>query len=440
MSFLAGSPVAFRPQGGPANQCIVGAFVTVEGNSAIIGVSASDGDTGTEITTRTGNVVLVSFVSVNRDDVFAGSPLPPGLTASSELSEAVDPRALCRAYYAEGTSADTMRTAASRAAPPGQSSASTTGRLPTSALMAGSVQPQPPSTRMPTSARPWARVLGAMAEAGDDGDESADDEEESWWDAPRRGRQARGANPLLASAPGAHRGTGASGSNEPAPTSGDINTLVQLEMLKVLKRMQSKRGSDSEGDSGGEGAQPLRRSGTESLTRQRRQLRKNPGNVISKHVAAMKEKLGATDARMVWCPTEYSRRLLPRFGRYKGMWRIHHMVSEILTELLAQKFDLATAMTCQLHKVLLQHAIDGGDWASATLLWGSPDPLGTEDFGGDYAEMEAVHRYRKALADLKQKHRQQPNGEAEEEEDAARPAPKWKPKKKKDGADGGAGK
>ncbi len=54
--------------------------------------------------------------------------------------------------------------------------------------------------------------------------------------------------------------------------------------------------------------------------------------------------------------------------------------------------------------------------------------------------MEAVHRYRKALADLKQKHRQQPHAEAEEEEDVARPAPKWKPRKKKDGADGAAGK
>ncbi len=97
-------------------------------------------------------------------------------------------------------------------------------------------------------------------------------------------------------------------------------------------------------------------------------------------------------------------------------------------------------MVCQLHKVLLQLAIDNGDWTSAALLWGSPDPLGTEDFGGDHAEMEAVHRYRKALTELKNKHRQ-PNGggdgdEEEEKPSGSRGHAKYKAKKGP-AADGG---
>ncbi len=98
-----------------------------------------------------------------------------------------------------------------------------------------------------------------------------------------------------------------------------------------------------------------------------------------------------------------------------GMWKLHHMLGEVLGLMLTNRTDEGTAAICQLQKVLLQLGIDNGEWTTASLLWMTPHPLGQEDFGGRPDEMAAVHKYRKALAELKTRGRP-PHAHAEDDE------------------------
>ncbi len=94
------------------------------------------------------------------------------------------------------------------------------------------------------------------------------------------------------------------------------------------------------------------------------------------------------------------------------------MTSEILQLMFEQKWELAAAYACQLQKVTVQLAIDGGTWGTAYMLWPPPDPLQGETFGGTEEEMHLIHRYRKAVHDLQTKHATAP-GAAEDAEGEA---------------------
>ncbi len=255
--------------------------------------------------------------------------------------------------------------------------------------------------------------------------------------APATRRRAVPPSNLLGALGGAQIGTG--GSAVAPDQLGGLNTLVQLELLKVLKKMQ--RGGQEDGDSDEDEAPGLglRSSGggTDALTKMRRQLRRQPDKVVAAYVAMMKDRLGVVDARQVWHPTDFSKKLLPRFGRYRGIWRVHWMLGEVLTALLQHKFDEATALTCQMQKILVQHVIDHGDWSTAMLMWPSADPLMGEEFGGGIDEMTAVYKYKKAVGELKSKYR---SGAAGAEEDGETETKPWHAKGNKKDKGQGRGK
>ena len=83
-------------------------------------------------------------------------------------------------------------------------------------------------------------------------------------------------------------------------------------------------------------------------------------------------------------------------------------------------------------------AIDNGDWTTAMLLWPTADPLAGEEFGGAVDEMTAVYKYKKALNELRTKHRA-PGQHGEEEDDEDKPANPKKNGKKGGGRGRGAG-
>ncbi len=72
---------------------------------------------------------------------------------------------------------------------------------------------------------------------------------------------------------------------------------------------------------------------------------------------------------------------------------------------------------------------------------GGLDPLQTDEFAGDPQELSYVFAYRKALNDLKARHRPG-GGEGAEEEDEIEQGPKGKGRRRKkvEGAEGGPGK
>jgi len=115
------------------------------------------------------------------------------------------------------------------------------------------------------------------------------------------------------------------------------------------------------------------------------------------------ENWGSLSDRQYWKPSDYSDRLLSRFGRLRGLWRCHRMVSEILEASLGGRHAETTALLCQFLKTLHQVALDKGGWETALLLWVSEDTLGAEAFGGEETEMQQIHLYQKALKELRGK-------------------------------------
>jgi hypothetical protein len=194
-----------------------------------------------------------------------------------------------------------------------------------------------------------------------------------------------------------------------------MNTLIQLEVLRTLKKLgrrsQSSSGSDDE-----EGPFGRKRHVEKGLNKVRKRISQEPERVVEEYVASVKDRLGITDRRQVWHPRDYSRRLSARFGRLKSLWRCHLMTSEILALKLGGRHAEATAHICQLQKILVQVACDQGSWENGVLLWPSPDPMGSEDMGGMPDEMKEIFLYKKAVGELKAKHRR-PEADEQEPDD-----------------------
>ena len=114
--------------------------------------------------------------------------------------------------------------------------------------------------------------------------------------------------------------------------------------------------------------------------------------------------LGVTDARQVWSWRDLARKLLPVFGKLRGLWRCYYLLTEILTAHDAGEHDIVGALVVQGLKSLHQVALDHGGWENAQLLLPYPDPLGRLEFGGEEGELEAIHKYRKSTKELKARH------------------------------------
>ena len=419
MAFVTGAAVGYRWDEAAPTTCVVGAFVCYEGNAAVVAVAPGADQPAVEVTAQGGtSKVAVVFASVDRDSVFAARDLPAGLTASSRLSPWPCPRALGRAFFTEGVSSESATALRPPAARP---------RAP----MKVPLPPEPANLKVS-----WDQLLGQMRHGRATGDAPSSDDEDAEigpiWDLAQP-RDTTGRPPKASSSWGLSLGpsAGPTGTGGAAAGGVDVNLALQLEVLKVLRRLQ-KKGGDSDSGAEDETHTGLRvhRAGVEALAKLRKQLKKNPDKVTAAHVLMMKDRLGVTDARMIWHPTDYSRRLLPKFGRMRGMWRVHYMTSELLAALLQKRVAEATALVCQLQKVLLQLVLDGGDWSSAMLLWPSHDPLGSEDFGGSVTEMAAVHKYKKAVAELKSRFRSSAQDDEEDEPSEGKTGkPKGNPKK-----------
>eukprot|EP00973_Karenia_brevis_P090206 12401465-Karenia_brevis.AAC.1 len=101
-----------------------------------------------------------------------------------------------------------------------------------------------------------------------------------------------------------------------------------------------------------------------------------------------------------------------------------------ITQFLAEgDLDHGLAFTIQCAKALNQVGLN----QVGLLLVPAVDPIGEPVFGGQEKELAAIHRYRKALKDLKDGHVKLGHGQGEEEEQGTKP-----PKKPKGGGKGDA--
>ena len=229
-------------------------------------------------------------------------------------------------------------------------------------------------------------------------------------------------------APPAYPGPMGYGGPPGPPASGpDVQQLINLEMLRTLKKLQrhTDTGSDSDSDDKGQKGKDFA-----GIMRGRKRFQKRPLPIVQGYIDRVIGDLGVTSTQQHWELKEFSTKISPQFGRMKGLWRTHHAVSELVQFLVQGDVQHATAFGVLLLQAIHQTALDGGSWDNAIHILPTADPLGRPCFGADETTLLEVHRYRKALKELRGQQPQRKEGEdGEEQQDGGTGRQRRPPKK-----------
>ena len=110
------------------------------------------------------------------------------------------------------------------------------------------------------------------------------------------------------------------------------------------------------------------------------------------------------------------------------------MLSEILQLQIGGDYDGVTALTALACQAVHQVGLDKGSWENAVFIIPTSDPLSRPVFGADEQTLQEVHRYRRALKELRS-HTTSTRDDAKEENGDDRGG-RWKAKPKaKEGTD-----
>ena len=153
----------------------------------------------------------------------------------------------------------------------------------------------------------------------------------------------------------------------------------------------------------------------------------------------MKDRLGAdADPRIPWRLPDYSKRIQSSFGKLRGLWRCHWLMSECLEEASRGHHDRVGAWLAQGCKALHQALLA----STAALLLPLQDPLASEERAGDPQELVAALGFQTAFSVVKKlraPNKQLDPTAAESEEDNPLASAKAKALAKKKGKKGGRG-
>ena len=155
--------------------------------------------------------------------------------------------------------------------------------------------------------------------------------------------------------------------------------------------------------------------------------------------------MGITSSREAFHFKAYSMALRARFGRMRGMFRVHLGLSHALNlGAVEGKPVEALAMVVQVQKSIEQAVLDKGRWDTAQWYLPYLDPFFAKRRAGTFVEVAGIAGYKEVMSKLKldgeigQKDSDsEPDGGKGEAAtgSASRAAPKKKPKKKKKAAE-----
>ena len=94
------------------------------------------------------------------------------------------------------------------------------------------------------------------------------------------------------------------------------------------------------------------------------------------------------------------------FGKQKGLFRCHFLVSHILKHLLDDDKESAALMAVLTLRCLHQVALDSGNWEVGWMLTTLKDPLSRRRWGGEPGHLETAADYLRAVQDLEKRTRQ----------------------------------
>jgi len=191
------------------------------------------------------------------------------------------------------------------------------------------------------------------------------------------------------------------GFGDQSPAAGaDMSMLINLQMLKMLKRMNN--GGDSSDSDGLEGqGYSGKASGFSDIIKMRKEIVKKPERSVKAYNKMVKEGLGVFDERQYWSHAQWALRQRPRFKQMLGLWCSYYGYAHLLDTSQANGGNprLEAEIAAQL-RTLLQVATDRGGWDNALLLTPYADPLHSQAFGGEDCQMEAVAKFQKAQKEL----------------------------------------
>ncbi|CAE7906252.1 unnamed protein product [Symbiodinium sp. KB8] len=207
----------------------------------------------------------------------------------------------------------------------------------------------------------------------------------------------------------------------------ELMPLVMMSYLLSEKGKKSKKGRKrrDEGPLGGsssddsEDDEDFGKKGLKAvnaLHRLNKRIQDNPRKIYMDFEREIIEELGVVGGqpRSV---RDYLRR--QPWGKFRGIQRCAVQDAAAYELLRSGKTEAAKAQLVQNMKSKIQMVLQQGDWSSAWLLTGLPDPLTKREFGGSKEELAVVSGYIDALAKLRKRVKEtSANNLADEDEEA----------------------
>ena len=195
---------------------------------------------------------------------------------------------------------------------------------------------------------------------------------------------------------------------------GSPSDMVPLMMMSMMLNQQQGKKSKSKGKSksldpgtssseDSEEGELSRDSGMKAvvtLNKLHRKVKHHPKQIIKQFEKELLEEMGVVPGQ-AWSIRDWLKR--QSWGKFKGIYRTAVQDAAVYELLRSGETDQATAQLVQNMKSKLQSVLSGGDWATAWLMTGLPDPLSRKEWAGNKEEMAVISGYLNSLNRLKKK-------------------------------------
>eukprot|EP00930_Biecheleria_cincta_P095042 TRINITY_DN8694_c0_g3_i1.p1 TRINITY_DN8694_c0_g3~~TRINITY_DN8694_c0_g3_i1.p1 ORF type:complete len:499 (-),score=89.49 TRINITY_DN8694_c0_g3_i1:543-2039(-) len=187
-----------------------------------------------------------------------------------------------------------------------------------------------------------------------------------------------------------------------------------LKMLMMAQQLGKKRRGAATSSNGGSNdedelglvGQPSRKKAGLKAAREMQELKdritKEPLRLVREFEETAQEDLGTLDG-MAWTLRDWVEKQF--WGKFKSLQRAAPQDVAVYQYLRQNQPKAALAQLVQNLKSKPQAALDSGDWGTAWLLCGLPDPPRRREFIGNESEMAIIAGYEKSLIEVRKKQR-----------------------------------
>ena len=158
---------------------------------------------------------------------------------------------------------------------------------------------------------------------------------------------------------------------------------------------------------------------------------RKPMKHVRIYIKEIETELGVEGGDLPYNLWDYTKKI--PFGKQKGLFRCHFLVSHILKHLLDDDKESAALMAVLTLRCLHQVALDSGNWEVGWMLTTLKDPLSRRRWGGEPGHLETAADYLRAVQDLEKRTRQVAWGNWGQNQNETADTPEgdkvWKPPK-----------